>query len=428
LSQATRSVAIRLVLVVLGGATGVVIARALQPQGRGAYALVVTVATAAMALGHLSVDQAHVGLWPGRRAAITANSVLLGPALGTLAAVAALVVVASGAMGLDPAAHIGLFLVALLAIPPAMTVLFVNNVLLLAGRAATVDWALLLSSVLQCGALLAVAALGWLTVDWVVWIWAATTAVPLVLLLAVARPRLRHADPGLVRRSLSLGVRYHVGSASLYLTYRLDVLILGAMTSATAVGLYALAVTLAELIRIPTDALARASLSRQAADDLADAAAATIRATRISVLLAVTSVGGLCATAPALVPAVYGHEFAGSVPALFALAPGLLALGMARQVSAYLVRLNRPFTMSAQSVAALALTVAANPLLIPRWGIVGCALASSASYGLIAVVQVTRFCRATSTPAHRLLPGIHELTAARRWLVTSCLRAGDLRA
>ncbi len=124
----------------------------------------------------------------------------------------------------------------------------------------------------------------------------------------------------------------------------------------------------------------------------------------MSTALAAGSVAALCLAGPVLLPAGYGAEFAGAVPALFALAPGLFALGAARQVSAYLVRLHRPLTMSAASAAALALNVVAILVLVPRWGIVGCALASSASYTLVAAVQVVRFCRASGTPLRRLLP------------------------
>jgi hypothetical protein len=58
-----------------------------------------------------------------------------------------------------------------------------------------------------------------------------------------------------------------------------------------------------------------------------------------------------------LIPAASGAGFAASVPALFALALGLFVLCAGRQVSAYLLRLNRPLTMSALSFAALGVNV-----------------------------------------------------------------------
>jgi O-antigen/teichoic acid export membrane protein len=404
LPQTARSVAIRLVLVVLGGATGIIIARALHPEGRGAYAIVVATATAAMALGHLSLDQAYVGLWPGRGEALTANGVVLGPLLGLGAAAGVAGLATTGALGPQVAREPAVLTLGLLAIPAMITGLYLSSALMLAGRVRVVDRSQLVSGLVQCGALLAVVASGRISVAWVVGLWTLAMAAPLVLLVPAARPKVQRFDAGLARRSLSLGTRYHAGAVSLYLTQRLDVILLGVLASTHAVGLYTVAVTFAELARIPTDALARASLSRQAVADLDAVAAATAKATRTSTALAAGSVAVLCLAAPVLLPAGYGTEFAGAVPALFALAPGLFALGAARQVSAYLVRLHRPLTMSAASAVALALNVVAILVLVPRWGIVGCALASSASYTLIAIVQVVRFCRASGTPVRRLLP------------------------
>jgi O-antigen/teichoic acid export membrane protein len=200
-----------------------------------------------------------------------------------------------------------------------------------------------------------------------------------------------------------------------YLSNGSGILILGALMSPAAVGLYVLAVSVAELMCLPTEILARMVLSRQAAGDLASAADATIHATRISTLLAAASVGSLALAAPVLIPMAYGADFAGSVAALLALTPGMLALGAGRQVAAYLLRLNRPFAMSALPVGALAVNVALNLVLIPRWGVVGCSFASSVSGVLMVAVQVVRFSRATSTPVRQLLPGVADLAHIRRW-------------
>jgi O-antigen/teichoic acid export membrane protein len=413
LSQTARSVVNRLVLVALGGATGIIVARALHPEGRGAYAIVVAIATATMAVGHLSLDQAVVGLWPGRGEALTANAAVLGPLLGIGAAAGAAGLAAAGALGQQATRDPAVLALGLLAVPLMISGLYLSSALMLAGRIRVVDRSQLLSGVVQCGALLTVAAAGRISVAWVIGLWTLAMAAPLVLLMPAARPRIRRFDAGLAGRSLSLGARYHAGSVALYLTQRLDIILLGVLASTHAVGLYTVAVTFAELALIPTEALARASLSRQAVADLKTVVAATVKATRTSTALAAGTVAALCLAAPVLLPAAYGAEFAGAVPALFALAPGLFALGAARQVSAYLVRLHRPLTMSAASVVALALNVVVILVLVPRWGIVGCALASSASYMLIAAVQVARFCRSSGTPIRQLLPSPARLRRRR---------------
>jgi len=65
--------------------------------------------------------------------------------------------------------------------------------------------------------------------------------------------------------------------------------------------------------------------------------------------------------------------------------------------------------MSAISVTALVVNVVLNLALIPAYGIVGCAVASSIGYGLLGGLQVAWFLRATGLPARVLLPGRAEV-------------------
>jgi O-antigen/teichoic acid export membrane protein len=205
-----------------------------------------------------------------------------------------------------------------------------------------------------------------------------------------------------------MGLRYHPGYISLYLLLRIDVLILNALTSRTAVGLYSVAVMLMDLTRTAADSIGQVALHQQMGGDHPSAVALTVRTTRLATLLAAGSVGLMCAAAPVLIPVVYGRAFAGSVAPLLALAPGLIALGATRTLSGFLLRLQRPLMTSALAFGALTANVALNLVLIPVWGIVGCALVSSVSYCVLAGLQVAWFARVTRVPYRRLLPGRAE--------------------
>src|SRR5262245_41913472 len=68
------SMASDVIRLVLSALMGVVISRALEPAGRGEYAIVVVIATIATVLGHLSIGNANVTFWSTHRAAIPANN------------------------------------------------------------------------------------------------------------------------------------------------------------------------------------------------------------------------------------------------------------------------------------------------------------------------------------------------------------------
>jgi len=402
----------------LSAVMGVVIARALAPEGRGEYAVVVLIASVATVLGHLSVGNANVSFWSTHRDAIPANNFLVGPPLGLASAtIVGLAVYALGPRVL-PVPNWWLLILALATVPAAVTIVQITTVTLLLGRVDRVNRSLTLAAVVQCASLLAFGALGALSPAVVIWVWGIAGVLPLVLLFPTLRPQLRRPDSALAVRMIVEGLQYHVGLVALFLVLRIDVFVLNALVPLTAVGLYTLSVSLGEMTYAGTEALSQALLPRQAESELTAAGTLTARTTRVGFIVALCSVGAICLVAPVLVPVLYGQAFRGSVPPLFALAPGLVFYGATRAIAPYLMRLGRPRVMSALSVIALAVNVGLNLLLTPRLGIVGCALATSAGYVTLAAAQMAWFVRSAGLPAAALLPRREDaaviLEAARR--------------
>ena len=408
------------VRLVLAAVAGVLISRALNPDGRGVYYVIVTIASTATVLGHLSLGQASVAFWPDDRAAIPANTVVLGPLLGAGSAALTGLAIVVLAPDVVPAADRPLLVLALVAVPIAVAGVQLSTVVLLLGRVDTVNRSITCSAILQCGALATLAVSGHLSTAAVIWIWVLAGAVPLLFYAPAIRPHLGRGDRALARRMLGAGLRYHAGLLALNLLFRVDVLILNALAPGSPVGLYTLAVSVGEVTHVATNALAQVVLSEQAGEDLDRAAGRTVRGVRASVIMAVTVLGATCLSAPWLVPALYGSDFRGSVPAIFALAPGVLALSATRSILPYLLRLGRPWLVSGTSVLALLVNVGLNLLLIPRWGVVGCACAASAGWLALAGCQVAWFSRASGRSPAALLPGRRDL--ARVWSEIAALR------
>ncbi|MET8051519.1 hypothetical protein ABZU75_28350 [Streptosporangium sp. NPDC005286] len=400
----------RLALVVAGGLTSIIVARALGPGDRGAYWVIITIATTATAVGNLSVEKSQTALWAqeGNRPAITANALWLGLAVGVTAAGAAFAAVLHTGAGMEPAADRSMLIWGLAAVPVMMAVVYLNNVYVLHGRTGVVNRGSLAGAAFQCSALVALGLLGRLTVEWVLIIWAVSAAVHLLLLLPslpVRRPR----EWRLAARTLSCGLRYHLGSVCHFLLLRLDVLILNAMSTPAAVGIYSMAVTPAELLRAMTDAVVQIALPRQMESSQETAATYTARTIRITVLLAVLSIILFCLAGPFLVIAAAGQAFAGCAVPMLVLAPGVAAAAAARPAAAYLLRLNLPLLTSLMYGAALLTNLALNVLLIPGMGVTGCALASTVAYTALAAAQTGWFVRSTGVPLRCLIPGAAEI-------------------
>lgn len=399
--------------VVLGAVAGVVISRALNPDGRGTYYVIVTIASTATVIGHLSVGQASVSFWSADRAAIPANSLILGPLLGCVAAVVTGFAIAVVSPDVVPGPARPLLVLALVSVPLGVACVHLSTVVLLVGRIEAVNRSATVSAVLQCGALVALTVTGHMSTAAVIWTWVLSGALPLLFLVAAVRPHLGRPDARLARRMVTTGLRYQAGLVALNLLSRIDVLILNALAPGSPVGLYTLAVSVGEVTHVATTALAQVVLSDQAEADVQRATGLTVRSVRVSAIMGICVVGAACATAPWIVPVLYGADFRNSVPAIFALAPGVLALTATRSVLPYLLRLDRPWLVSGTSFLALVVNVLLNLVLIPRWGVVGCALASSAGWLALAGCQVAWFSRATGTPLAALLPGRTDLARMR---------------
>jgi O-antigen/teichoic acid export membrane protein len=414
-----QTVAVKAVTVLLGAMASVVISHALGPQGRGAYYVVTTVASTAILLGGLSLDRAQVTLWMDARSrrAITANSVGLGPAVGIVAATVAGVIVVELGPGVVPIPGLGLLAIALIAVPFGTTVIYVMNVLTLRSQMNAVNRSYLAGAAAQCLPLIVLGLSGTLSVGWVLIIWAISGGVPLALLLPALRGSGAVPDLILARRTLGLGLRYHAGTAASYLLLRVDIFILNALEPTTAaVGVYSLAVTLAELSKLLTEAIVPIMMPEQVEASAGHAAAVTAATVRMATLFSGVAITLMCLAAPALIPLIYGPEFRGAGPALIALAPGLLALGATNPVRTYLFRLSRPGPMSLMFIAVMAVNVSLNFALIPRFGIVGASLASTVAYALLAGAQTAWFVKATGVRPGDLIPGPAEIRLLRERL------------
>lgn len=388
----------------------VVSTRVLGPTGRGEYFIFVTIAVTATTVGHVSVEHAQIYLWSHStdRRLLQANALALGGVIGALAALLAWIFTATH--NALPGGYTAASVMTFVAIPFGITTVYLNNLLVLDDRIARLNIGMAVAAALQCVLTVALATSDSLTVTTALAVWSVGIAVPFLFALTGVRPRLRHVAPRLAARAISLGLRYHLGMASLILLYRVDIFLLNTRVSSAKVGVYSVAVILAEMAFLFTDSTAQVSLSRQVSDDLDNTARFTARLIRTNFLLALIIMTGTVLVAPVMVPLVFGNEFAGAAVALIALGPGIVALAITRPVGAYLVRLNRPVSVSSVYFAGLVLNVVLNVLLIPRLGIAGASVASSVAYIAVATLNVSWLVRHARLPVQSLIPSASDVT------------------
>ncbi len=394
---------VRVAVAALGLGMSILIARALGPEGRGAYVYPTVLASLLITILHASLEHANVHLFCRRQFSLdelAANSGVVGSIAAGISLLVMVVtlMLRSGGTAVVPST---VLIAALVVVPFTIHQIYLTGLLQISHRIGAANRVTLVSSCVQAGAIGTLFVFGKLTVFTVVLVasavgvlyWALTGRV-----LGAVTCLYPRYTPDLFRQSLRFGLVLHLGLVMLFLQLRVDIFLIERLAGLAALGLYSLAVLVAESIWMVTDAVAVACLPHQVEASTHDAGRLTLLACRFNILLALLGALGLGLVSYPVVRITYGTPFLPAIPALLALLPGVACYSVQRVCGAYLLRLNHPFRISAILCGAVFLNVGLNLMWIPRWGIVGAALASSASYALSATLFLTWAARLAGAP------------------------------
>ncbi len=226
--------------------------------------------------------------------------------------------------------------------------------------------------------------------------------IALVVLLGLWWLRRQHSirlqwDRSGQRELLTFSARSHPDLLFQQLILRSDYLFIGALLGSTALGHYAMASAAAELLLIVPEAVTTPLMKRLLQqDDGMD------KITPLALRLTATVMLGACLSMALigqwLIVTLFGAEYQPAYPALLALLPGLLGLCYASILRLDLLGKNRPGTVSLMMGAGAALNLMLNIVLIPTWGIVGAAAASSIAYLVVTIAMLVLYCRLSGVP------------------------------
>ena len=385
--------------------TGVLTARMLGPAGKGAYALSVLVP-------HLAVNFCVLGLTKALSYFLARDRDRAGAALGTslglvlaLSAVCSIgiVTVARGAAWVPPEARqlaitgwvvpacagYSLCRFAMLGLQKHWGLWFLN----------VADKSMLFLALHTSGLFLGRSLENFCTAYTVAM--GSAFVVALAVTIPVIGGRLRF-EGGYAVAALGFGLRSHVGWLAEFLNYRLDMLIVQALSGAASLGYYSAAVSVAETLWLVPNCVAVVLLPHIARSQ-PTRAASTGPVCRLLLCLALIAGGAVAVVSWPLVVGFYGSAFGPAVVPLLVLLPGVAAFSVVRPLNADFEACGRPGVASAVSGVSLLLTVALDLTLIPRLGAVGAALASTVAYTVSACLMVFLYVRQTGVRVRTLL-------------------------
>jgi O-antigen/teichoic acid export membrane protein len=221
----------------------------------------------------------------------------------------------------------------------------------------------------------------------------AQTASMLLALIAVWHQLRPGWQPSWAEFKLSMryALRDYPGGLADFTTLRLDQLVLAALASNVAIGLYVVAVRLSEMTTLATDAIADALMPEVAASSADRAELLCARSLRLSIYMHAVVLPPLWLAAPLILRVLFGEQFISATGAFrwLLLAAAVWSLGSIL-ISA-LRGFGYPGLSTVAKFSAAAITTVGLVILLPRFGITGAAIASLVGYSALLLIALFAF-------------------------------------
>lgn len=208
--------------------------------------------------------------------------------------------------------------------------------------------------------------------------------------------------PKVLGSLIKFGLIYSAALFVMLLNMKVDILILGSLSTMEQVGFYSLAVAIVSNWQIPFN-FSGIIVSKSANTTDKEVLNLNLaKLIRVSVLLALIAYIILYFIAPYLVEFVYGKDFLPSVQMIRVLIPGLFMLIMARIMGNRISGEGKPYIFMMIGIPALILNIILNFLWIPIYQGMGAAMATVVSYSFLTIVGLFVYSKYSGMPIAKI--------------------------
>jgi len=384
----------KVVVLILNVATGVVIARALGPSGRGAIAVAFAFALLLIQFGILGLHSANAyfaSRTPAQISRILTNTIWASLGIGLLLAIAGVVLwqlFPSLLRGLD-SLEIAVMLIGL---PAILGTQLLQSLLLAEGRMIAyngVELGMAAATFLGLAVILLAFSGGVLSALVLFVSVNVAGAFAFIILLRHHLRGIRRFDVPLFRTMLRYGSRLYVAALLAYLIWRTNLLLVNSYLGSSEAGKFSIAIALGDTIHLLPTVVALNLFPRIASgDDSTDTGAVFRSLTLIYGLLCIAIIPILSP----LITFLYGDAFTGAATISYWLLPGIFAYGMVSVLSYHFA--GRGFPLRALLVWFIGVVVnfaIAFPTLARHENVAFAALAISIGYGVVLALHMRMY-------------------------------------
>jgi O-antigen/teichoic acid export membrane protein len=268
---------------------------------------------------------------------------------------------------------------------------------------AAYNWLGLLGGGLNVAAIAILTAASRLTLRAAVACWIGSTAVSAlaaVTLGASTGGGLARMDRRVLFGSLKFGGQAWLSQLTGIVNFRIALLLTQFLLGTVAVGLYALAVTLAEILFYFPNALAVVTISRYASASPVEALALLKRSAAWVLAISAGCAVGLAVVSGPIIRLIFGSSYAGSASALLILLPGVVAFTPIAVSTWYFnAHLHKPSINLAVGAFSALLNISLTLLWAPKYGLDGVAWSTTTAYVAASLLSVVLVGRESPRPA-----------------------------
>jgi O-antigen/teichoic acid export membrane protein len=391
--------------ILLGLLASVIIARVLGPEGNGMYQLIVLLPTTLMTLLNFGVGSASV-YYIGQKKYDMKDIIKTNTASGFILSIAAIIIGVLVVYFASDKFFAGVPQPYLFSILIIMPLLMLNDFYLVLFQGVQ-DFKSFntLALVRQLAALLTLAMLLLLLKTGLVGtVFSFTLGVlaQFILTLYFLRKRLNitlftgNVSKPYFMDSFSFGYKAHFSNVLSFINYRADMFLISMFLTPAAVGLYGVAVTIAEKLWIVSQAISSvlypvisSSKDNESKNKLTGAISRNV--------LFFSVVGGIAfyIASDLIFGMLFGEAYDKSSDILKMLLPGIILFSVDRILSNDLAGRGKPELNMYTSIFTVVSNIVLNFLLIPKIGIAGSAISTSVTYSLSTLIKMVLFKRET---------------------------------
>jgi O-antigen/teichoic acid export membrane protein len=409
-------------------ATTVVIARVFGPEANGAYAVALLLPGVVATFLNLGLSPANVyfigsGQYGPRAVFRTTFALSLWLSALGLALGAGLIILKGEAF--FPGVPTVMLWLALATLPIGLVQGIVTSVFQGLQQFKLFNLSLLAQPLITLLVVSGLAALGVREFEWLVaanFLGAASTLAITTILLRKLLVDEERGDVYEAKQALGYGYKAHLANILAFVNYKADLFLVNLLINPAATGVYVIAVSLAERLWLLSQAVSTVAFPR-----LAELSSDEVTRLKLTPLLARTVFWATAAAALVLglvafplVKLLFGEAFMGSVLPLLILLIGIIVTSPARIVANDIAARGRPEINMYASMVTVVINIVGNLALIPEFGLVGAAVATSVAYSINSVIRIGVYWRMTGVqPMKLLLLQRQDLTALKRYLTKS---------